>query len=420
MSLNTALATQSAAPAVLASKEERDVVYKAFGSEDNVKLNLSIVKNYVAVPYITMQGNQQVTLLPDDRECLRFMMLCRGQRADPFQGDAYMVPFWDKKLNKPVWSLITGIVCFRKRAETNPDFDGMESGVIVMNTDTEEVKELEGDFLPPSTQLLGGWANVHFKNKKIPTRRKVNLSTYKKGFGVWMSDEAGMIVKVAEAQALRDSFPTLLGGFQLKEEVIDLEPARVEVSAPQSERRPDFAKGLPPINVEVAGARPQRPTSAPRNVTPAQTSPQAQTPAPRAAQVTPQPTAAAVQQAEAALATPDPAPQTDEQAEAEAGLAPVAQPEAAQAETATAPEPEPAAEQQAEDPALAESPTDSAEVKQLKALARRDGVTMAQMLAWMVSKKLCTSGQTLGDVAPKNRAAIITLWAKKVAEMQAL
>jgi len=427
MSNEVAIQPGPGAMAQAETREDRDIIYKAFGTDDTIKLNMAIIRNYVAVPYVTMQGNQQVTMLPDNRECLRFAMLCRGQRADPFQGDAYMVPFWDKKLNKPVWSLVTGINCFRKRAEANADFDGMESGVIVL-TEEDEMKELEGDFLPPGVRLLGGWAVVHRKNIKIPTRRKVNLAVYKKPFGVWLNDEAGMIVKVAEASALRDSFPTLLGGFQLREEVIDLDPARVEVAAPVG-KRPDFARGLPAPNVEAMGNPSPRAQNAHKTAA-------AAPPVNTALRVTEAPPAQARAQAAPVQPKPEPQPtQPPPVQDIEATTAPVpealretAPPQATPDEPAAEPAPDaeaggelPAAEAEAE--AQAEAPVDrrlqpdsydDAHILACKRYCLQYGVTYDQLWAWLKEKKVVDKQDNLMALNETKRASLGNdLWWKK-------
>jgi hypothetical protein len=50
-------------------------------------------------------------------------------------------------------------------------------------------------------------------------RKRIKLGTFNKGRSVWQTNPAGMIVKCAEADALRSSFPTELGGLYLQGEV---------------------------------------------------------------------------------------------------------------------------------------------------------------------------------------------------------
>jgi hypothetical protein len=92
----------------------------------------------------------------------------------------------------------------------------MESGVIIgVNGD---IKELIGDFFPAGSVLLGGWATVFFVNRRHPMTKRLKLSTFDKGRSLWKTNPEGMIVKCAEADALRSSFPQLIGGMYLREE----------------------------------------------------------------------------------------------------------------------------------------------------------------------------------------------------------
>lgn len=203
----------------LLAKDHR-MEYVPFGSQDKIRLSVSIVRNLIAVPTKTNK-------LPDDNECLKFMAMCQSKRLNPFEGDCYLLGYDTN--SGPKFSLITAHQAYLKRAEIHPEFDGMKSGLIVHedNEDgTYSVKEIEGDFYEPDQKVVGGWAEVYFKNRKVAMKKRLRLERFKKPFGVWMDDAAGMICKCAEADALRSSFPTMLGGLYLREE-IEFEPALV-------------------------------------------------------------------------------------------------------------------------------------------------------------------------------------------------
>jgi hypothetical protein len=114
----------------------------------------------------------------------------------------------------------------------------------------ETLIELEGDFHFEDDAVVGGWAVVHFKNRKYPMRKRLRVERFKKQFGVWAEDAGGMICKCAEADALRSSFPTMLGGLYTKEEMLgNLE------SEPKT-KEPLFGNTLPEtIPVEAVGVR---------------------------------------------------------------------------------------------------------------------------------------------------------------------
>jgi len=199
----------------LVKSEEKAVEYIPFGSSDKIRLTVNIIKNIIALP--TKSGKTC-----DDRQAMKFIMLCQAQHLNPFAGDAYLLGYDGK--DGPQFSLITAHQAFLKRAEVSKDYDGMESGVIVKDKETGAFEDVEGDFYDNLTKdLVGGWAIVHHKTRKIATKRRVRLSRFSKGYGVWQDDPAGMICKCAEADALRSTFPTMLGGLHTPGEVIEVE-----------------------------------------------------------------------------------------------------------------------------------------------------------------------------------------------------
>lgn len=200
--MNTTAITQQ-------SPAERGVVeYVPLGCQDPIKLSAQYVLKYVASP--TRSGK-----LPGERDAIKFVLLCRSKRLNPFEGDCYLVGYDSK--DGPQFSLITAHQAYLKRAELHPEFDGMESGVVV--DEDGSIKDIEGDFHTDNQKVVGGWARVHFKTRKHPTYRRIRMSTFRKDYGQWNSNSAGMIVKCAEADALRSSFPTMLGGLYMKDEV---------------------------------------------------------------------------------------------------------------------------------------------------------------------------------------------------------
>lgn len=181
---------------------DRTVEYQAFGSMEKVQLSINIVRKWLASP--TKSGKTA-----SDSEVMKFIMLCRARQLNPWEGDAYLIGYDSQ--SGPSFSLITAHQALLKRSEAHAQFDGMQSGVIVQNADGE-TQELEGDFLLPGQTLLGGWCVVYRKDTQFPKKARLNLTVFDKGFGQWKSNPAGMIVKCAEADALRGSFPNTLGG----------------------------------------------------------------------------------------------------------------------------------------------------------------------------------------------------------------
>lgn len=191
---------------------EKAMEYVPFGAADKIKLNVSIVQNTICIP--TKSGKVCTV-----RDAVRFMMLCQAQRLNPFAGDCHLCGYDGK--NGAVFSMITAHQAFLKRAETCADYEGMESGIILLDKENNVVSEREGDFKLKDEICVGGWARVHRKNRK-PTYRRLSVAAmapaYESSF--WSEDKTpGQITKCAEADALRATFPTLLGGMYSGEEL---------------------------------------------------------------------------------------------------------------------------------------------------------------------------------------------------------
>lgn len=194
------------------------VRFVPYGSADEIRLSIQIVLNTIAVP--TKSGK-----LPTQRDALRFIGMCQARRLNPLEGDAFLIGY--DTVNGPVFNLITAHQAFLKRAELHPEYDGMESGIVVVTDDKPEPIDIHGDFHTDDQTCAGGWARVHFKTRKIPTYRRIRLARFNTGRAEWAKDAPGMICKCAEADALRSSFPTMLGGLYLRDEItLDVGPRK--------------------------------------------------------------------------------------------------------------------------------------------------------------------------------------------------
>ena len=188
--------------------QSKVVEYTPFAATDPIKLTVDMVRNFIAAP--TKSG-----AMPTERDCVKFVMLCKSRLLNPFEGDAYLIGYDSK--DGPQFSLITAHQAFLKRAEAHDEYDGMESGVIV--TRQGVVEDHIGDIVYDGETLIGAWATVFFKGRSHPMKKRVKLATFNKGYSRWLVDPAGMIVKVAEADALRSSFPSLMAGMYLEHEM---------------------------------------------------------------------------------------------------------------------------------------------------------------------------------------------------------
>lgn len=177
-----------------------EVTYQVAGQE--IKLTYGNVRQYLT------RGNGNVS----DTEVGLFISLCKYNSLNPFLNEAYLVKFG----SQPAQMIVSKEAYF-KRAESNPEYEGIESGVIIQN-EAGEIQELAGGFVPPRAYLLGAWAKVYRKGFRVPITAKVNLSEYDKGQSIWKEKKATMIEKVAKVQALREAFPSQLGAMYTEEE----------------------------------------------------------------------------------------------------------------------------------------------------------------------------------------------------------
>lgn len=194
---------------------DKDIVtYEVAGQE--VKLSYSIVRKYLT------KGNADVT----DQELVQFISVCKFNKLNPFLNEAYLIKFKSARGDGNAQMIVSKEALF-KRAEACEQYDGIEAGIIVLRGD--DVVELEGCFRQAKDVLLGGWAKVYRKDRRVPTVSKVNLSEYDKGNSIWNEKKATMISKIAKVQALREAFPSQLGAMYAKEETSALEQQAKQV-----------------------------------------------------------------------------------------------------------------------------------------------------------------------------------------------
>lgn len=193
------------------------VTFVPFGGRSEIELSVAIIKNMIAPR--TKKG-----VAPSDVDCAKFMMLCHARELNPWEGDAFLVGY-DKDGGGAEFSMITSHQALLKRAEACEGYDGMESGVVLL-TSKNEMIEFVGDIVPAGHKLVGGWAKVYRKDRGRPMYKRIPLDAFQKNNQFWTGAKApGMIVKCAEADALRASFPNKLSQMYIEGE---RQPQRVE------------------------------------------------------------------------------------------------------------------------------------------------------------------------------------------------
>lgn len=232
-------AQNGAKPAGQVATIEREMSYTPLAESDPIKLTIGVVMNTLAIK--TKQG-----VSPSVADVAKFMMLCKTRRLNPFAADAYLIGYDTK--DGPKFELITSIQALRKRGEIHPEYDGSERGVIV-TTKAGEMIERVGTMTLAGETLVGGWAKVYRKDQRTPSYETVKLSTYKKAFGRWVSDPEGMIIKCAEAAAMRRAFPSDVGGLYVAEEFDTVERSTIKSNV--SDRLADLRKRPEPGAVQT-------------------------------------------------------------------------------------------------------------------------------------------------------------------------
>ena len=163
------------------------------------------------------------------KEVAYFMELCRAQRLNPFLNEAYLVKFQGKPAQ-----IMVAHKALVKRAERHPEYDGMEHGVVVMR-DGAVHQEQRGAYYPEAGEvLLGGWAKVYRKDRRMPIYAERSFKSMNKGQANWKSMPDVMIDKCAQAAALREAFPDELRDMYVREEMgsVPAQEVQVEVSTP--------------------------------------------------------------------------------------------------------------------------------------------------------------------------------------------
>ena len=136
-----------------------------------------------SVNEITLIKNIAAPKCTDD-EFKLLLYQAKTYRLDPLLKQIWAVKYSD---NKPA-SIFAGRDGFLAIAHRSGAFDGMESG-----------------FRTEGTNVIG-WAKVYRKDMSHPFCVEVNMKEYNRNQGTWLTHGTTMIVKVAEAQALRKAF----------------------------------------------------------------------------------------------------------------------------------------------------------------------------------------------------------------------
>jgi len=191
---------------------------KILTTSGEIELTPKIIRDYL------VNGEGTVT----DQEIVMFVGMCKANKLNPFNKDAYLIKYG----NKPATMVVSKDVFF-KRAIENPNYNGMKSGIVVLNRNKEMEKREGHIYIKGEETIIGAWCEVFRKDWENSIYQEVNFEEYagytKEGKlnSQWASKPAVMITKVAESTALRKAFTEILQNMYIAEEV---EPTRVTYS----------------------------------------------------------------------------------------------------------------------------------------------------------------------------------------------
>ena len=195
----------------LVKKQTTDTAITFTAGNDTVKLSPAIIKKYL------VSGDANTVT---DQELMMFMMMCKGNHLNPWNREAYCIKYGTQPA-----TMVIGKDAFMKRASGSPEYDGMTSGIVVLNNETGEIEYRTGTIvIDDQEKIIGGWAEVFRKDRTHSTRIEVSLNEYagrKKDGSLnnqWATKPATMIRKVAQVQALREAFPESLSNLYTSEE----------------------------------------------------------------------------------------------------------------------------------------------------------------------------------------------------------
>lgn len=178
---------------------------------------------------------QTVAIGATDAELRMFVEMAKATGLNPFKREIWFIKIRDQV------QMMTGINGFYQIANSYPEYDGIEVGLIGK----------EGEYLPltyPKPDFIGAWAKVHRKDRSIPSEGVAMLAEYDKGHGNWRSMKRTMITKCAEAIALRKAIAQRLASLYVQEEV-ESDEAKVERKTAQKTEIKAKAEAdkLPPV-----------------------------------------------------------------------------------------------------------------------------------------------------------------------------
>ncbi|MCF0174076.1 MAG: phage recombination protein Bet [Bacteroidales bacterium] len=159
-----------------------------------------------------------------EAEAYIFNSWCAHNNLDPWKKEAYLVKYGDQPPQ-----MLTAKDAFTRRAQSNPRYQGQKAGVVIINR-KGEIENRLGELVLEGEELVGGWADVYVKDYIEPIsavlslKERMQVTRDGKPMAKWATSPALMIRKCALVAALREAFPSDVGGMYTADEMpIDLD-----------------------------------------------------------------------------------------------------------------------------------------------------------------------------------------------------
>ncbi len=185
---------------------------------------------------------QTVAQKATDPELAMFVQFCKSSGLNPFKREAWFIkpdPYRNQKgiMVQPPVQMCASANGMHTTANRHPAYDGFESGFVAANGDLLALEYPKDDY-------IGAWALVYRKDRSRPSKAVAMMSEYNKGQSNWNKMPRVMIVKCAEAAALRKAFPIELGDLYIPEEMHDSTPV-------QPVSQDNLARGTDEVKAEI-------------------------------------------------------------------------------------------------------------------------------------------------------------------------
>lgn len=169
---------------------------------------LTTIDHEKAIAEITTKDIQQyICPKANPAEIGLFLKVCIAEKLNPFLKEIYLVKYSE---NEPA-SIITSIQAWEKAAENDPNYQGHQAGIIVRVNG--QLQNIEGAFVEDWKTVVGGWAKVYRKDRKVPFYFAISVQEAAKQTRegkltkFWSNMLPSMIRTAALRRDLKEAFP---------------------------------------------------------------------------------------------------------------------------------------------------------------------------------------------------------------------